>query len=103
MSATANGPRRLAILSAAEPATRVLNAVAELARSGGPEYHTIALFPERDQRAWYVRAADEGVCIGGDPLALPALERALVDCRADLVWVGWGAAAEHVEFARLCE
>ena len=54
-------PRRLAILSAAEPATRVLNAVAELARSGGPDYHTIALFPERDRRAWYVRAADEAV------------------------------------------
>ena len=61
MSADENGPRRLAILSAAEPATRVLNAVAELSRSGGREYHTIALFPERDRRAWYVRSADEAV------------------------------------------
>jgi acetyl/propionyl-CoA carboxylase alpha subunit/acetyl-CoA carboxylase carboxyltransferase component len=97
------GPRRLAILSAAEPATRVLNAVAELQRASGPEYHTIALFPERDRRAWYVRAADEAVCYGSDPLDLEALERALLDCRATQVWVGWGAAAEQVGFVALCE
>ncbi len=103
MVADEKAPRRLAILSAAEPATRVLNAVAELARSGGREYHTVALFPERDRRAWYVRSADEAVCLGGDPLDLPALENALVSCRADMVWVGWGAAAENVDFVRLCE
>jgi acetyl/propionyl-CoA carboxylase alpha subunit/acetyl-CoA carboxylase carboxyltransferase component len=103
MSADEKGLRRLAILSAAEPATRVLNAVAELSRSGEREYHTIALFPERDRRAWYVRAADEAACIGDDPLDLAALEKALVACRADTVWVGWGAAAEDVGFVRLCE
>ncbi len=103
MSAHEQGPRRLAILSAAEPAIRVLNAVAELSRSGGRDYHTIALFPERDRRAWYVRSADEAVCFGSDPLDLSALEDALVACRADIVWVGWGAAAEQVEFVRLCE
>ncbi len=95
--------RRLAILSAAEPATRVLNAVAELQRAGGPDYHTIALFPERDRRAWYVRAADEAVCYGTDPLDLDALERALTECGATQVWVGWGAAAEQVGFVALCE
>ncbi len=103
MSADENRLRRLAILSAAEPASRVLNAVAELQRSGGPSYHTIALFPEQDRRAWYVRSADESICYGGDQLDLEALERALVTCRATAVWVGWGAAAEHVGFVRLCE
>ena len=95
--------RRLAILSAAEPATRALNAVAELQRSGGPDYHTIALFPERDRRAWYVRAADESACYGSDPIDLATLERVLTDCRATAVWVGWGAAAEQVGFVALCE
>src|SRR6185437_10127571 len=103
MAADEVGPRRLAILSAAEPATRVLNAVAELSRSGGREYHTIALFPERDRRAWYVRSADEATCIGDEPLDLAALEKALISCRVDAVWVGWGAAAEDVDFVRLCE
>jgi acetyl/propionyl-CoA carboxylase alpha subunit len=31
------------------------------------------------------------------------LERALVSCRAAVVWVGWGSAAEHVGFVQLCE
>ena len=30
------------------------------------------------------------------------LERALVEARADAVWVGWGFVAEHAEFADLC-
>ena len=31
------------------------------------------------------------------------LEKALVESRADAVWVGWGFVSEHAEFAALCE
>ncbi len=98
------GLRRLAILSAAEPATRVLNAVAELQRSDGPDYHTIALFPEQDWRAWYVRC---GRRVGLLRRATSSIWRRSnvpsSTCRATAVWVGWGAAAEQVGFVRLCE
>jgi acetyl/propionyl-CoA carboxylase alpha subunit/acetyl-CoA carboxylase carboxyltransferase component len=103
MQAVEKPLRRLAIVSAAEPATRVLNAVAELARSGGPDYHTIALYPEQDRGAGYVRSADESACYGSERLDLEALAQALTDCRATMVWVGWGAVAEQVGFVQLCE
>ncbi len=69
----------------------------------------IALHTESEQRALFVRAADESVCLyadvsSGSPyLDHQELERVLRVCRADSVWVGWDFAAEDPAFADLCE
>ncbi len=115
MATDRKGFRRLAVVNRGEPAMRLLNAVAELRRSGGPNYHTIALFTDPDRHAWFVRTADEAVCLGpataagnGQRMVSPyldyeLLERTLVSSGAEAVWVGWGFVAEHAEFAELCE
>ena len=74
----------------------------------------IALYTEPERHAMFVREADEAVCIGpatfvddgrrkNGYLDFAALERALVDTRADAVWVGWGFVAEQPEFVERCE
>ncbi|AQZ63238.1 Methylcrotonyl-CoA carboxylase biotin-containing subunit [[Actinomadura] parvosata subsp. kistnae] len=111
------GIERLAIVNRGEPATRVLDAVAELNRDGAsPRMATIVLHTDQDADAWYVRRADEAVSIGPatylDPVdghRKPAyldeerVVRALQQARADAVWVGWGFLAEHASFAERCE
>ncbi|GAB3888616.1 hypothetical protein GCM10029964_056600 [Kibdelosporangium lantanae] len=107
---------RVAIINRGEPAMRFINAVDELNREGGSVYTTIAVYTEPDRRAWFVRAADESVCLGPatvpDPdtgrerhsyLDYERLEYALVAARADMAWVGWGFVAEHAAFAELCD
>jgi hypothetical protein len=77
---------------------------------------TIALYTEPDGRAWFVREADEAVCIGPATTfdersgrAAPTyldhdrLERALVATGADAAWAGWGFVAEQAEFVDLCD
>lgn len=68
---------------------------------------TIALHTDVDSGAAFVREADEAHFIGlaadRPYLDLAALERALVDTRADACWVGWGFVAEDPAFAELCE
>jgi biotin carboxylase len=108
--------QRIAIVNRGEPAMRFINAVAELNAEGGDPLTTIALYTEPDRHAWFVREADEAVCIGPATtfdervgretqtyLDLDRLERALVSTRADAAWAGWGFVAEHAEFADLCD
>ena len=105
--------RRVAIVNRGEPAMRFINAAAELDREVGEELTSIALYTEPDRHAWFVREADEAVCIGPattfDPLLrrnalayldYDVLERALVACQAEAVWVGWGFVAEHAAVCR---
>ncbi|HET8618920.1 MAG TPA: acetyl-CoA carboxylase biotin carboxylase subunit family protein, partial [Acidimicrobiales bacterium] len=107
---------RVAIVNRGEPAMRFINAVAELNRGGGDALTTIALYTEPDRNAWFVREADEAVCIGPATtfddrvgreaqtyLDLERLERALVAAEADAAWAGWGFVAERAEFADLCD
>jgi acetyl/propionyl-CoA carboxylase alpha subunit len=95
---------------------RLLNAVPEFNVEHGTAIRTIALYTEPDRHSWFVREADEAVCLGpamvGDPAAglqrlayldYDILERALVESRADAVWVGWGFVSEHADFAAMCE
>ncbi|MGW4065130.1 ATP-binding protein [Amycolatopsis sp. NPDC004747] len=109
------GFHRVAIVNRGEAALRFLNAAAELAREGHP-LTTIALYTEPDRQTWFVREADEAVCLGPATttdsgtgrrrqayLDLERLEKALVEARAEAAWVGWGFVAEHAEFAELCE
>ena len=107
---------RVAIVNRGEPAMRFINAVAELNRGSGDPLTTIALYTEPDRHAWFVREADEAVCIGPATtfddrvgreaqtyLDLECLERALVAAEADAAWAGWGFVAERAEFADLCD
>ncbi len=92
---------------------RLIHAVRELGREQGRDLRTIALHTQAEQRAMFVRAADEAVCLdpagAGTPSAsspyldLDVLERALRSSGADAAWVGWGFVAERPEFADLCE
>ncbi|GLZ44305.1 fused acetyl/propionyl-CoA carboxylase subuit alpha/methylmalonyl-CoA decarboxylase subunit alpha [Actinomycetospora sp. NBRC 106375] len=107
--------QRLAVVNRGEPAMRLINAVREWnAEHDGtlPPIRTIAVHTAVDRHAMAVREADEAVLIGPDDpddmgpvpyLDLPELERALLSCRADAVWPGWGFVSERAEFAALCE
>src|SRR5580658_8448751 len=104
---------RVAIVNRGEPAMRLINAVREWNAEGRPALRVIAVYTAADRHATFVREADEGVLIGpsemdeafaGSPyLDYAELERALLACRADAVWPGWGFVSEKAEFAELCE
>src|SRR2546430_12267583 len=107
---------RVAIINRGEPAMRFLNAVDELNREGGEPLTTIAVYTDPDRHAMFVREADEAVCLGPATVFDESsgrehqsyvdygrLERALIEARADAVWVGWGFVAEHADFADLCD
>ncbi|MFP5321984.1 MAG: carboxyl transferase domain-containing protein [Acidimicrobiia bacterium] len=97
--------RRLAIVNRGEPAMRAIHAAREV-----PGLATIALHTRAEQRAMFVREADEAVCLddlgvastGIAYLDLDLLEAALLAARADSAWVGWGFVAERPEFAERC-
>ena len=107
---------RVAIVNRGEPAMRLINAVREWNAEGRPALRVIAVYTAADRRATFVREADEAVLIGPDPksdagaafagspyLDYAELERALLACRADAVWPGWGFVSEKAEFAELCD
>ncbi len=100
---------RLAVVNRGEPALRLIRAVRQLNEEGRHDITVIAMHTESEQRALFVRAADESVCLRDDvPSGSPyldhaELERALRVSRADSVWVGWGFVAEDPAFADLCE
>jgi acetyl/propionyl-CoA carboxylase alpha subunit/acetyl-CoA carboxylase carboxyltransferase component len=113
--------RRLAVVNRGEAAMRALAAVAELNQEGDPLsgsgcITTIAVHTDADADSWFVRQADEAVCLGSSTYLDPADGRrksrylddsgvlaALRDADADAVWVGWGFAAERASFAQHCE
>jgi acetyl/propionyl-CoA carboxylase alpha subunit/acetyl-CoA carboxylase carboxyltransferase component len=106
---------RVAIVNRGEPAMRFIHAARELRLERGWNLRTLALFTEPDAQALFVREADESYSLG-PAIAVDGqgrrqiayldygrLERALVDTRAEAVWVGWGFVAEHAAFAELCQ
>src|SRR5918911_3766891 len=114
MSAVQRPFTRLAIVNRGEAAMRAINAVRELNEEREQPIRAIALYTETERHALFVRQADERHCIGPAAwtdehgrrssayLDYAALERALVETRADAAWVGWGFVAEHPAFAELC-
>ena len=94
---------------------RLINAVAEYNAEHGTHLRTIALYTEPDQRAMFVREADESYNLGPAHYTddqgtrkvayvnYRALEEALEATKADAVWVGWGFVAEHAQFVDLCK
>ncbi len=98
---------RIAIVNRGEAAMRLIHAVRDLNAAGHGPVLTIALFTDAERRAMFVREADLAYSLG--PAAnrpyidLAVLERALVETRADAVWVGWGFVAEDPTFVDLCD
>src|SRR4051794_40911324 len=107
--------QRLAIVNRGEAAMRVIHAVRELNDERDTPIAVIALYTDIERHALFVRRADERYCLGPATttdadgrrssayLDYAALERALIETRADAAWVGWGFVAEHPAFAELCE
>ncbi len=101
--------KRVAVVNRGEPAVRLIRAVRQLNEERHSDVKVVALHTQAEQRALFVRAADESVCLrdagsSGSPyLDLEELERALRVSGADAVWVGWGFVAEDPAFAELCE
>ncbi len=98
----------MAIVNRGEAAMRLIRAVRDLNAHGDePPIRTIALYTDAERTAMFARDADEAYPLGPASsrpyIDLAALERALVDCAADAVWVGWGFVAEDPAFADLCE
>ena len=106
---------RVAIVNRGEAAIRFIHAVREINAERGTSLRTIALYTEPDRHAMFVREADESVCLGAAQIPdltrhhlkssyvdYATLERALSECHAEAVWVGWGFVAEHADFADLC-
>ena len=99
---------RIAIVNRGEAAMRLIHAVRDLnAQGGGAPIRTIALYTDEERTAMFAREADEAYPLGPASarpyIDLAVLERALVECAADAVWVGWGFVAEDPAFADLCE
>ena len=99
-------PSRIAVVNRGEAAVRLIRAVRELNAEYGCGITTIALHTDAERRAMFVRQADEAVTLRSTSgivyLDHAELERALLESKADAVWVGWGFVAEDVAFAELC-
>jgi len=94
------------VVNRGEAAVRLIRAVRELNAEHGCGITTIALHTDAERRAMFVRQADEAVTLrktsGIVYLDHAELERALLEAKADAVWVGWGFVAEDIAFAELC-
>ena len=103
---TVKFPKRIAVVNRGEAAVRLIRAVRELNAEYGCGITTIALHTDAERRAMFVRQADEAVMLrrtsGIAYLDHAELERALLESKADAVWVGWGFVAEDIAFAELC-
>ncbi|WP_310530370.1 biotin carboxylase N-terminal domain-containing protein, partial [Nocardioides sp.] len=94
---------RVAIVNRGEAAMRLIHAVRDLNAQGGEaQFRTIALYTDEERTAMFVREADEAYPLGPASarpyIDLAVLERVLVECAADAVWVGWGFVAEDPAF-----
>lgn len=99
---------RVAIVNRGEAAMRLIHAARDLnAQGDGASIQTIALYTDEERTAMFAREADEAYPLGPASarpyIDLAVLERVLVECAADAVWVGWGFVAEDPAFAELCE
>ncbi len=107
---------RIAIINRGKPAVRFIRAARQFSREYHTQLRTIVLYTTPDRGARFIREADESVDLGeatffdtGAGQRKPAyldherVARALVESRADAVWVGWGFVSESPAFAELCD
>lgn len=97
--------KRIAVVNRGESAVRLIRAVRELNAEHDHDITTIALHTKTERRAMFVRQADDTVClretVDNPYIDHAELKRALIESRADAVWVGWGFVAEDPAFAEL--
>ncbi|MGG5260638.1 carboxyl transferase domain-containing protein [Phycicoccus avicenniae] len=100
---------RIAVVNRGEAAMRLVHAVRDLNAQRGPgepRTEVVALHTEAERSAMFVRESDVAYDLGPASarpyLDLPKLRTALLETRADAVWVGWGFVAEDPAFAELC-
>jgi acetyl/propionyl-CoA carboxylase alpha subunit/acetyl-CoA carboxylase carboxyltransferase component len=107
---------RIAIINRGEPAIRFIRAVRQFNRENQTQMRTIVLYTDPDRHARFINEADEAVHLGEATFfdvragqRKPAyvdhdrIKRALHECRADAVWVGWGFVSENPDFAEMCK
>ncbi len=107
--------QRVLIVNRGEAAMRFIAAARELNREYNAGIRCIALYTDSDIKSMFVREADETFHLGPatfvDPkdgerkstyLDLDRLREAILQTRAQAVWVGWGFVAEMAAFADLC-
>ncbi len=107
--------RRVAIVNRGEAAMRFITAVREYNSEHRDRIETVALYTEPDRRAMFTREADLAYSLGdamfvddsghrkSSYVDFARVEHALVETRADAVWLGWGFVAEQPGFVQLCE
>jgi acetyl/propionyl-CoA carboxylase alpha subunit/acetyl-CoA carboxylase carboxyltransferase component len=106
---------RIAIVNRGEPAIRFIRAVRQYNRENNTQLSTIILYTEPDRHARFIKEADEAVSLGEATffdvragqrkpayLDQDRVARALSECGADAVWVGWGFVSESPDFVDLC-
>ena len=107
---------RVAIINRGEPAIRFIRAARQFNGEYNTRLRTIVLYTTPDRGARFIREADEAVDLGEatffdsrvgqrKPAYLDHVRvaRALGECRADAVWVGWGFVSESPAFVELCD
>jgi len=100
---------RIAVVNRGEAAVRLIRAVRELNAERALSIRTVAMHTAGERSAMFVRQADEAVQLRPSPTAsvpyldYAELERALTECGADAVWVGWGFVSEHPSFVEVCD
>ncbi len=93
--------RRILIANRGEIAQRIIRACRELG------IESVAVYSEADAGAWYLRQADETICIGGAASAesylnVPAIISAAEIADVEAIHPGYGFLAENASFAEVC-
>ena len=106
---------KVAIINRGEPAVRFLRALQEFNLIHNTTIKGVALYTEPDERAPFVRQADESICLDQvmrqqpDGSLLNAycdhqyLIELLIQNQCDAVWPGWGFVSEDPVFVKLLE
>ena len=94
--------RKVLVANRGEIAVRVMRACREMG------IKTVAVHSEADDKALFVKMADEAVNIGPPSASMSYLDKAKIlaaakKTRADAIHPGYGFLSENAEFVRMCD